>query len=187
MAFLPLLPLAVALLSVTYVEGQVPGFGKCPTVQVQKDFDISQYLGLWHEIERFPFVFEAGKCITANYTLKSDGHVRVENSENVNGQAQIAVGDGYIPDTKESAKLLVRFYAVAPYAPYWILKTDYKTYTLIWSCGDLLGFGNVQFAWILARERELDPAVIDELHKLAAGYGIDVGQFSKTDQAKCGN
>ncbi|XP_078692814.1 apolipoprotein D-like [Branchiostoma floridae x Branchiostoma belcheri] len=187
MALSHLLPLAVALLSVTYVEGQVPGFGKCPTVQVQAGFDLSQYLGLWHEIERFPAVFEAGKCVTANYTLKSDGHVRVENGENVNGEEKIAVGDAYIPDPKESAKLAVRFYDAAPYGAYWVLKTDYKTYTLIWSCGDLLGFGNVQFAWILAREHEVDPAVIDDLHKLATGYGIDISHFSKTDQTGCVN
>ncbi|XP_078611397.1 apolipoprotein D-like [Branchiostoma floridae x Branchiostoma japonicum] len=185
MALSPLLPLAVALLSVTYVEGQVPGFGKCPTVNVQQNFDLSQYLGLWHEVEKFPFVIEgAGKCITANYTLKPDGHVRVENAEKVNGQMNVAVGDAYIPDPKEAAKLAVRFNG-APYGAYWVLKTDYKTYTLIWSCGDFLGLGNVQFAWILAREHELDPAVIADLHKLATGYGIDISHFSKTDQTGC--
>ncbi|CAH1273834.1 APOD [Branchiostoma lanceolatum] len=185
MAFFPLLPLALALLSVTLVEGQVIGLGKCPEVKVQEDFDISQYLGAWHEIEKFTAYFEAGKCLRANYTLKPDGHVIVDNEENVNGEVKKAIGDAYIPDPKEAAKIAVRFYSFAPYGPYWVLKTDYKTYTLVWSCVDLLNLTNAQFMWILARERELDPATVDELHKLATGYGIDVTHFSKTDQTGC--
>eukprot|EP00058_Branchiostoma_floridae_P020592 XP_002606082.1 hypothetical protein BRAFLDRAFT_125105 [Branchiostoma floridae] len=185
MALSPLLPLAVALLSVTYVEGQVIGPGKCPEVKVQENFDIKQYLGIWHEIQKFVSVFEEGKCLRANYTLKPDGHVIVDNQENVNGEIRRAIGDGYIPNSNEAAKLAVRFYSFAPYSPYWVIKTDYKTYTLIWTCVDLLNLSNAQFAWILAREHELDQASVDELHKVATGYGIDVSHFLITDQTGC--
>ena len=39
-----------------------------------------QYLGGWYEMYRFPAVFESGQiCNTANYTLKADGHIKVDN------------------------------------------------------------------------------------------------------------
>ncbi|XP_066293031.1 apolipoprotein D-like [Branchiostoma lanceolatum] len=188
MAFLPLLPLALALVSVTYVEGQVPGFGKCPTVNVQQDFDIHPYMGEWYEIEKFPAAFESGKCVRANYTLQANGHVKVDNEGTLDdGKLDIRIGDLYNPDPKYPSKLAVRFASAAPYGAYWVLKTDYKTYTLIWSCSSVLGLGNVQFMWILAREHKVDPAIMADLHKVAAGYGIDVSKMTTTDQSGCTN
>ncbi|KAI8494904.1 hypothetical protein Bbelb_275090 [Branchiostoma belcheri] len=188
MALSHILPLAVALLSVTYVEGQVPGFGKCPTVNVQQDFDIKPYMGPWYEIEKFPAAFESGKCVRANYTLLPNGHVKVDNEGTLSdGKIDIRIGDLYNPDPKYPAKLAVRFASAAPYGDYWVLKTDYKTYTFIWSCSDVLGLGNVQFLWILAREHAIDQALIDDLHKLATGYGIDVSHMTTTDQSGCTN
>lgn len=40
----------------------------------------NQYLGVWYEIARTENIWEIGlKCVTANYTLKNDGTIRVEN------------------------------------------------------------------------------------------------------------
>ncbi len=53
----------------------------CPKPATVKNFDLTRYLGKWYEVERFPFRIEDGlKCITAEYTLKSDGTVRVNNT-----------------------------------------------------------------------------------------------------------
>ena len=39
-----------------------------------------QYLGVWYEVYKFPDIFELGqRCVSANYTLKDDGHIRVDN------------------------------------------------------------------------------------------------------------
>lgn len=39
-----------------------------------------QYIGKWYEYERFFFVTEYNdKCVSANYTLKDNGHVKVFN------------------------------------------------------------------------------------------------------------
>ena len=39
-----------------------------------------QYLGLWYEIARTENIWEIGlKCVTANYTLRPDGIIRVDN------------------------------------------------------------------------------------------------------------
>ena len=37
-------------------------------------------MGKWYEIEKYPVIFELGqKCVTADYTLESNGKVKVVN------------------------------------------------------------------------------------------------------------
>ena len=43
-------------------------------------------------------------------------------------------------------------------ADYWILSTDYLTYTLIYSCSDLGNGQKFEAVWLLSRTPELDQA-----------------------------
>jgi apolipoprotein D and lipocalin family protein len=70
------------LVTIHLASCQVTGFGSCPTVEVVKDFDVKKYTGLWYEVKKYPNFFSFGaKCITANYQLKADGNVSVENKQ----------------------------------------------------------------------------------------------------------
>ncbi|XP_064618298.1 apolipoprotein D-like [Liolophura sinensis] len=101
------------------------------------NFDASQYLGKWYEHERFFSIAEYDEdCVSANYSLKADGKVKVVNQGVIIGTSQVdeAVGEAYAPDPNFPAKLLVIF--GGPPSNYWVLDTDYKTYTVVWSCRD---------------------------------------------------
>lgn len=51
-------------------------------MKVVQNFDVQKYLGLWYEVEKYPFIFTlGGRCVTANYDLNSDGTVRVFNRQ----------------------------------------------------------------------------------------------------------
>ena len=71
-----------------------------------------------------------------------------------------------------------------PRAPYWIVDTDYDTYSLIWSCTDF-GILNFDFAWILSRKRTMTAAVESKLKDKLQGYGIKTSGFMQTDQTDC--
>jgi len=167
---------------------QIPGFGSCPGIQAQPELNVTRYLGEWYEIYAFPQIFEWGqKCISANYTLRADGHINVDNRGIRGGKAVQAIGDAYRPDTSTlGGQLLVRFGGgAAPYGDYWVIDTDYDTHTLIYSCGKVLGLAHVEQAWILSRTRTLPQATIDRLMAKMTAGGVDVGHFSKTDQTGC--
>ncbi|XP_076109224.1 apolipoprotein D-like [Mytilus galloprovincialis] len=166
---------------------QVVRPGGCPKTVTQTTLDLQQYLGNWYEIYKFWAIFEVGqKCVGANYQMKNDSHIRVDNSGIRSGSKVEAIGDLYMPDTKHPANLKVKFASSAPYGDYWVLDTDYKKYTLIYSCGPFLGpLGHVEFAWILSRQRTLDQSIVDKLMTKAKAFGIDTGHFSKTDQTGC--
>ena len=51
-----------------------------------------------------------------------------------------------------------------PAGDYWIIETDYHNYSVVYSCADFLfGAIKLEFAWILSREKNLDPELV--------GYG----------------
>jgi len=174
------------LVIVVVCQAQVPHFGKCPPVTVKQNLDVSKYLGDWYEIEKFFFLVEGSqKCIRANYSLKADGHIQVFNRGiGSDGTEVTATGDGYPPDSNVAAKLAVEFNG-SPRVPYWIVDTDYDQYSLVWSCAEILGFAQTDFAWILSRTKTLDPTIVANLKSKLSAFGIDVKSFNPTVQDKC--
>ena len=54
----------------------------CDTPTLQSDFDATKYVGTWYEIKRdavFNWELNAN-CVTAQYSLNSDGSLKVVNS-----------------------------------------------------------------------------------------------------------
>jgi len=164
---------------------QSPSFGGCPTVPAQTTFDLQKYLGDWYEIWVFPTHFEKGKCTQAHYSLKNDSHIEVYNRGYQNGTEVRAIGDAYCPASEHPANLLVRFAAGTPYGKYNVIDTDYGTYTLIYSCESILGVAHIEFAWILARQRQISQELTDRLFNELKGYGVDTTKFHKSDQQGC--
>lgn len=174
---------------------QIISTGECPSVNVQQDFDIEQYMGTWYEMERFFAIFEAFQdCVSADYTLDSSGAVIVNNTGYShtfwNKGYNSIVGDAIAEDPNNPAKLSVRFFKNQPRGDYWVLTTDYSSYTVVWSCKEVsLGiFGkiNTQFAWILTRQPEgITDDVRSELVQLMDSYGIKTSKFSQTNQLNC--
>ncbi|XP_057656922.1 apolipoprotein D-like isoform X1 [Diorhabda carinulata] len=121
---------------------QIPSVGSCPNVETVQNFDVARYLGKWFEMERYFAIFElGGKCVTAEYSLHDNGTVHVRNQQlqfyteaqtTIDGTARLASNTG-------EAKLLVTFPSlpVTFDAPYWVVETDYDSYSVVWSCVDL--------------------------------------------------
>lgn len=63
-------------------------------------------------------------------------------------------------DPEGGGKLGFRFptVAIAGESPYWIVDTDYKNYSIVWSCSGF-GFMSFRILWILGRERSLSEEV----------------------------
>lgn len=75
--------------------------------------------------------------------------------------------------------------AVAPYGNYWIIDTDYKTYTLVYSCTSVLSITHLELAWILTRQKTIDPEIKDKLFKKLSDFGVKTSNFKPTDQSQC--
>ncbi|XP_071026838.1 apolipoprotein D-like, partial [Oncorhynchus clarkii lewisi] len=70
------------------------------------------YLGRWYEAEKLPAVFERGKCRQATYSLLHD-RTHTLTSQTI-------------------------FFKGSPGDPYLVLSTDYRSFSLVYSCTDFL-------------------------------------------------
>lgn len=110
-----------------------------------QEIDLPSYMGLWHEIARYPNRFEEGcSSVTAEYALEEDGSVAVTNSCQRGGVLDVAQGQARVVGPGE---FKVRFSIFQPVAgDYWVLYAS-PSYDLA-----VVGAPSGRFGWILARE-----------------------------------
>ena len=141
-------------------------------VETIDGFELDRYLGTWYEIARLDHRFERGmNNVTANYSLRDDGGVRVVNRGYVagDGEWEEAEGKAYFTGDPSVGELKVSFFGPF-YGGYNVIALDKDNYSYSMVAGP-----NREYLWILAREPELDAAVVDDLVALAASLNFPVG------------
>ncbi len=139
--------------------------------------DLVRYLGRWHEIARFPHVFEKGlDNVAAEYSLMGDGRIRVNNAGLKNGKESAAKAVAWVPDEGCKGKLFVRFFW--PFkSEYRIIKLDEKDYQFAVVTGN-----TKNYLWILSREPEISDELYKDLVAFVASHGFDTSQIIKVNQ-----
>ncbi|MDQ8179055.1 lipocalin family protein [Pelagicoccus sp. SDUM812005] len=139
-------------------------------VEPVENFDLQRYLGLWYEIARTDNRFERGlESVTAEYTLKDDGNIRVYNRgwDAKNQEWDEVDGTGKKIGDPEVGSLKVTFFWPF-YAGYHVFALDHEGYQYALVSGD-----NHSYLWILARTPQLPPSTIDALLRKAEAAGFD--------------
>lgn len=145
-----------------------------------RGFDLNKYLGTWYEVARLDHSFERGLSkVTATYRPAGDGGIEVVNrgySTELERWKQ-ADGRAYFVEDEQTGYLKVSFFGPF-YGSYVIfdLDPDYQ-YSLV-------AGPNRSYLWLLAREPDLDPAIVDRLVAKAARLGFDTDAliFVRHDQ-----
>ena len=157
-----LIPMALAAF-------MLPGLMLAQDGQIEESipgFKLQRYLGKWYEIARFDHSFERGMTnVTAEYTLKSDGNVKVLNSGWKDGKWKVAEGKARQPDPlREPSKLEVSFFLFF-YSDYNVLMLDEEyRYALV-------GSRSPKYLWILSRT----PAIPDDVKKAMIDEAVRLG------------
>lgn len=171
--------LAACLAGAAFLSGcALPLTGGAPPDTVDR-VEIERYMGLWYEIARYPNSFEQGcSAVTAEYTLRDDGTVRVVNtcreSDGVTVKSAIE-GFARVADEATNAKLTVYFFY--PFgAPYWIidLDEDYR-YAVV-------SEPSRTFLWILSRTPTLDPETYGAILARLTEQGYDLERLELVPQ-----
>ncbi|KAF4530683.1 hypothetical protein B566_EDAN004922 [Ephemera danica] len=115
----------------------------------------------WFEHKKYFAIFQAGgTCVTAKYTDNGNGVVGVLNRQfnplmdsysTITGTAKLNNNES------EEAKLIVRFPTVGNFSgKYWVLGTDYSSYSVVWSCNDFIIFNVRKYRSIIIQNNNRD-------------------------------
>lgn len=132
-------------------------------------FELERYLGTWYEIARLDHDFERGLIdVTAEYSARADGGVRVINSgyNPEQGRRQSVEGRAYFVDTPDIGRLKVSFFGPF-YGAYNIIALDKQDYRYAMIAGN-----SRDYLWILARTPVLEPQILQALIEQAKSLGF---------------
>jgi len=158
-----------------------------------KDFDLDRYLGKWYEVARLDHSFERGlNGVTAEYSMREDGGVRVMNSgvvtpvegfhgaEGSNGadssngakgseERSEAEGRAYFVEGTDLGYLKVSFFGPF-FGSYIVFELDTDNYQYAFVAGN-----NTNYLWLLARTPEVSDEVMARFiaRSSALGFATD--------------
>lgn len=148
--------------------------GMPPAVSPVTEFELDRYLGTWYEIARLDHSFERGlEQITANYSLRDDGGVRVLNRgySTEAGEWEEAEGKAYFVEDPATGYLKVSFFGPF-YGSYVIFELDKKDYQYAFISGPDHGY-----LWLLSRTPQVDAAILDDFRQQATQLGFAVDEL----------
>ena len=164
--------LAILAIGVSACTGAPEG------VEPVSGFELNRYLGTWYEIARLDHSFERGLSrITAEYSLRDDGGVRVINRgyNAEDGEWDEAEGKAYFVGDEDVGQLKVSFFGPF-YGGYNVIELDKEGYQYAMVAGP-----DRSYLWILARSPDLDDAVLERLIAKAGELGFPVGELIMVD------
>jgi apolipoprotein D and lipocalin family protein len=139
-------------------------------VQPVAGFELERYLGKWYEIARLDHSFERGLTrVTAEYSLREDGGVRVVNRgySAATQEWEEAVGKAYFVEGEDLGYLKVSFFGPF-YGAYVVFGLDREAYQHAYISGP-----DTSYLWLLARTPTVSDAVLRQFTDRAAGLGFD--------------
>lgn len=154
--------------------------GMPENIKPVKQFELQRYLGTWYEIARLDHSFERGlNHVTANYTVREDGGVKVINR----GYSQEdkawkeAEGKAYFVDKTNAGYLKVSFFGPF-YGSYVVFELDKENYSYA-----LISGPNKDYFWILARQPKLEPELLQRLIAQAKSLGFAADKLIMVDHS----
>lgn len=142
-----------------------------------KQLDVARFMGKWYEIARYEHRFEKGMSyVTAEYTLLSDGKIRVVNSGLKDDKPKKIVGKARQPNPVEYPGRLEVSFFLWFYSDYYILElgADYQ-YAVIGSSSD-------KYLWILCRKPEMSQRELDGILANLRKRGYDLSRLVYVEQ-----
>ncbi len=144
-------------------------------------FDLNRYLGTWYEVARIENRFERGtEQVSATYTLREDGKVRVLNRgyDPVKKQWKTAEGKAKFAGDPSVGALKVSFFGPF-YGGYNVFALDREAYG--WA---MVAGSSRDYFWILSRSPEMAPALYSRLLGQASANGFDTTRVVRPKPAR---
>ena len=138
-----------------------------------RPFNQQKYLGKWYEIARLDFKYEKNlNNVTAVYSLKDDGKIRVENRgyDYTKNEWKESIGKAKFKGSPDVGRLKVSFFGPF-YSAYNVLEVD-ANYQYALVAGK-----NLKYLWILSRQTTIPDNIKTAYLQKAESLGYDTGDL----------
>jgi apolipoprotein D and lipocalin family protein len=139
-------------------------------VEPVDNFAVQPYLGRWYEIARLDHSFERGLIeVTADYSLREDGGIRVINSGRSaeTGELSRAEGRAYFMGSEDIGHLKVSFFGPF-FGSYIVFELDAENYQYAFVSGN-----TTDYLWLLARTPQVSEQVMNRFLEQASALGFN--------------
>ena len=147
-------------------------------IEPVQEFELSKYLGTWYEIARLDHSFERGLSnVTAEYSLRKDGGVRVINRgySAEEGEWEQAEGKAYFVEDSDTGHLKVSFFGPF-YGAYVVFNLD-ENYQQSFVSGP-----DRSYLWFLSRTPTVSEADKQRFIQAARAKGFDTDELIFVEQ-----
>ncbi|MEZ5461725.1 lipocalin family protein [Dokdonella sp.] len=151
------------------------------SVKPVSNFELSRYLGKWHEIARLDHPFERGLSqVTAEYSPGTDGRVVVVNRgySVADGEWRESTGKAYLVGAQTEGYLKVSFFGPF-YGSYVIFELDQQNYQYAFVSGP-----DTNYLWLLSRTPVVDEDVMQKFIAMSKARGFDTEKLIYVDHAR---
>jgi apolipoprotein D and lipocalin family protein len=134
-----------------------------------RPFYVDKFLGKWYEIARMDYKYEKKlDNVTATYTLRKDGDIRVDNRghDYTKNKWKESIGKAKFVKEGDLGRLKVSFFGPF-YAGYNVIAID-REYKYALVAGN-----NLKYLWILSRETSIPGSVKENYLQKARDIGYD--------------
>ena len=132
--------------------------------------DLERYQGKWYEIARLDHAFERGlQQVSADYTLRDDGGVRVVNRgyATSNNEWKEIEGKAYFVGSASVGHLKVSFFGPF-YSSYIVFELDKENYQYAFVSGN-----STSYLWLLSRTPNVSDELLARFTTWAGELGFD--------------
>lgn len=142
------------------------------------DLDLNKYLGKWYEIGKLSTWAQNGlHNVSATYTLKDNGKIKVYNEGFKNGKKKKITGSAWLRKESCTGGLYVRFF--------WPFKSEYNVIKLAHDYRYALVLGSDKKSlWILSRTSKMKSRDYKKIILFLKDEGIQTEKIMRTKQNK---
>ncbi|MDP9954502.1 apolipoprotein D and lipocalin family protein [Epilithonimonas hungarica] len=169
------IPISVGVLAILIFKSCSVGIPEKATAI--HNFDSEKYLGKWYEIARFDFKFEKNmNQVTATYSKNPDGTIKVDNKgyDYVKKEWKQSIGEARSVNSESEARLKVSFFK-----PFW---AGYNVIDLVDYKYALVAGKNLDYLWILSREKTIPETIKTRFLEKAESIGYDTSKLIWVEQ-----
>lgn len=139
-------------------------------------FELDKYLGKWYEIARLDHRFERNmQKVTAKYSIRDDGKVKVTNRGYKNDKWKTAIGKAKLAKDENIGFLKVSFFGPF-YGSYIIYELD-DDYSYAFVSGD-----NTNYLWFLSRTPTVSDKLMEKFLTQAKELGFNTDELIFVEQ-----